>query len=241
MISAQTLLYALLGGILPALLWLWFFLKEDKRRPEPRGLILLSFIAGMIAVPLVVPFEKFVDGRFAGAAVIILWAGIEEIFKFGAAYIAVLKRKEMDEPIDTVIYMITVALGFAALENALFLLNPLTEGDIINTILHGNLRFVGAMLLHTLSSATIGVAMAFAFYKGRRLKKVYALFGVILAIVLHSLFNFSIINSDGEKMFAVFLSVWIGIIVIILLIEKIKLIISPGQFLYKIRNKYGKR
>jgi protease PrsW len=241
MISAQTLLYALLGGILPAFLWLWFFLKEDQRRPEPRGLIMLSFVAGMIVVPLVIPFEKYVDTYFAGAMVIILWAAIEEIFKYAVAYIAVLRRKEMDEPIDAVIYMITVALGFAALENTLFLLNPLIEGDVINTIMNGNLRFVGAMLLHILSSATVGVFIAFAFYKSRRLKKACSFFGVILAIVLHSFFNFFIIESSGEKIFVVFLSVWIGIIILILLIEKIKLIISPGQFLYKIRNKYGKR
>ena len=61
MLSFQTILFALLGGVLPALLWLWFWLKEDKKRPEPRGLILLAFIAGMLTVPVVLPFEKLAD------------------------------------------------------------------------------------------------------------------------------------------------------------------------------------
>jgi protease PrsW len=222
MISFQTLLYALLGGILPALLWLWFWLKEDKKRPEPRGLIILAFITGMIVVPLVLPFEKFVDVNFTGTTVIIFWASIEEVFKYIGAYFVVLRRKEMDEPVDAVIYMITVALGFAALENALFLLTPLINGDFINTIINGNLRFLGATLLHTLSSATVGVMIALSFYRGAAFKKVYAFLGLILAIVLHTLFNFYIMKEEGSQMLTVFFFVWIGIIILIFFFEKIK-------------------
>lgn len=223
MISFQTLLYALLGGVLPALLWLWFFLKEDKERPEPRGLIMLAFIAGMIAVPFALPFEKFVDAHFAGMMVIVLWSLIEEMFKYGFAYFAVLRRKAMDEPIDAVIYMITVALGFAALENTLFLLNPIMDGNFVNTIINGNFRFLGATLLHTLSSATIGIMIALSFYKRKTLKKIYIFFGLILAIVLHTLFNFFIMKGGGGgKILIVFFFVWIGIIILILLFEKIK-------------------
>lgn len=222
MISFQTLLFALFGGIVPALLWLWFWLKEDKERPEPRGLIVLTFIAGMAAVLLVLPIERFFDVRFSGIFVIILWAATEEIFKFGGAYFVVLRRKEMDEPIDAVIYMITVALGFAALENTLFLLNPLIDGDFVKTIINGNLRFLGATLLHTLSSAMIGVMIALSFYRRKTLKKMYVLFGLILAIALHSLFNFFIMKESGGKMLTVFFFVWIGIIILILFFEKIK-------------------
>lgn len=233
MISFQTLLFALFGGILPALLWLWFWLKEDKKRPEPRGLIILTFIAGMIVVPMVLPFERFVDVNFTGTIVIVLWAAIEEIFKYGAAYFAVLKRKEMDEPVDAVIYMITVALGFAALENTLFLLNPLIEGDFVNTIINGNLRFLGATLLHTLSSAAIGVMIALSFYRRKTLKKVYVFFGLILAIVLHTLFNFFIMKESSSQILTIFFFVWIGIIILILLFEKIKRIRNPNKLSIK--------
>lgn len=222
MISFQTLLFALFGGILPALLWLWFWLKEDKKKPEPGGLIMLAFITGMIAVPFVLPFEKFVDTHFTGVTVIVLWSLIEEVFKYGFAYFTVLRRKAMDEPIDAVIYMITVALGFAALENTLFLLNPIIDGNFINTVINGNLRFLGATLLHTLSSAMVGVAIALSFYRDKTLKNAYAFFGLILAILLHSLFNFFIIKESGEKILTVFFFVWVGIIILIFLFEKIK-------------------
>ena len=51
---------ALLGGITPSLLWLWFWLKEDRCAPEPKGLIALSFFAGMAIVYFVLPLQKLV-------------------------------------------------------------------------------------------------------------------------------------------------------------------------------------
>ena len=225
------------GGILPALLWLWFWLREDRKHPEPYSLIALAFLAGVIAVPIVLPLERFVADTFlssknieivaannvaAALLGIFLWAVIEEVFKFLATYMAVLRRKEFDEPVDAVIYMITVALGFAALENSLFLLNPLSSGDIIAGLITGNLRFVGATLLHVTSSAVIGIFIAFAFYKTRRQQRLYTLFGVILSIALHAVFNFSIIVSAGPRIFFTFATVWLAVVAVIFMFEKIK-------------------
>lgn len=217
----MTLLLALVGGILPALLWLWFWLKEDKARPEPRGLLMLAFVAGMITVPLVIPLEQMAHGFFTGGLLIVAWAAIEELMKYGAAVLVVLRKAAVDEPLDPIIYMITVALGFAALENSLFLLNP--QLDLFNGIITGNLRFLGATLLHVLASATIGVAMALTFYSKSEIKKKMAVWiGVGLSVVLHSLFNFFIIQSNGEKILSVFAVVWIGVIVLLLTFEKVK-------------------
>jgi len=44
MLSAETVIYVLLGGIVPTLLWLWFWRREDRLHPEPRRLILLAFV-----------------------------------------------------------------------------------------------------------------------------------------------------------------------------------------------------
>lgn len=222
MISLETALYAFMGGLLPALLWLWFFLREDKRRPEPLPYIIMSFVAGAITVFLVLPAERFVQVYFDGTLLIFLWALIEESFKYGAAAIVILWRKVVNEPIDAVIYMITIALGFSAFENTLFLLNPLLLGNVVDGILTGNLRFIGATLLHTLSSAVIGIAMAFSFYRKDKIKVTYLLVGIILATVLHTVFNFFIMNNNGEQTLFAFSIVWIGIIVLIFTFEKIK-------------------
>ena len=214
---------AMAGGIPPALAWLWFWLREDTRNPEPRKLIALAFLAGMVAVATVIPLEKFV-APYLGAQTVVFatWSAMEEIMKFFWAKITVLRRREDDEPIDPVIYMVTVALGFAAAENSLFLLSPLSGETIVQTILTGNLRFVGATLLHVLSSAVIGVMLGMAFYKSKRIKRWYMVVGVILAALLHALFNFLILNTPEEHLLRTFGFVWIGLIVLLAVLEYIK-------------------
>ncbi|MSU74115.1 PrsW family intramembrane metalloprotease, partial [Candidatus Kaiserbacteria bacterium] len=152
----------------------------------------------------------------------IIWSGMEEIIKYVMAKLTVLRRREDDEPIDPVIYMVTVALGFAAAENTLFLLSPLSGDSLLQTVLTGNLRFVGATLLHVLSSAVIGAAIGISFYKSRSKKRLYTFAGVILAILLHSTFNFLILNTPEEHLLRTFGFVWIGLIALLAVLEYIK-------------------
>jgi len=142
--------------------------------------------------------------------------------KYLAARFTVLRRREDDEPIDPVIYMVAVALGFAAVENTLFLLSPLSGNTLLESVLTGNLRFVGATLLHVLSSAAIGVALGLAFYKSEAAKRVYAFFGVIIATFLHGAFNFFILNTPEEHLLRTFGFVWIGLIALLAVLEYIK-------------------
>jgi len=222
--------FALAGGITPALLWLWFWHKEDKAHPEPRYLIALAFVAGMMTVALVIPIQKFVATFIVGTmGVFVAWSIIEEVMKYAVAKIAILRHAEVDEPIDMVMYMVTIALGFAAVENALFLLSPLSGSNVLETVLTGNLRFVGATLLHVLSSAVIGIALAISFYKPKKIKRLYAFCGVILAIILHSGFNLLILNTPDEHLFRTFSIVWIGVVAILALLEFVK----------RIRRKYS--
>ncbi len=218
------MLFAFLGGLIPTLFWLWFWLREDAARPEPKTLIASAFVAGMVVVWPVLLLQTYGAERFADEHMrLLVWVAVEEILKYAGAIVIVLWHRAVDEPIDLVIYMITIALGFAALENGLFIFNPLSSGEIAQSVLTGHFRFVGATLLHVLSSATVGVCMAFAFYMRKWWRVFYATLGLILAIVLHALFNFSIMNASGGQVLTVFLFVWIGVIVLFLIFEKLKL------------------
>jgi RsiW-degrading membrane proteinase PrsW (M82 family) len=220
MITAPVVFTAFLGGLLPALLWLVFWQLEDHCDPEPKKLIILSFVAGMVVVPLVLPFQHIVQSYLPtiSALTFFLWAAIEELFKFAAAWIVILRNRAVDEPIDAIVYMITVSLGFAALENTLFLLRP--DSPVNDLLLTGSQRFIGSTLLHTLASATIGIALALAFYKSKKKRTIYLTGGIALAIALHTLFN--VIIMSGGNGFAAFLFVWIGVIVVLLFFERLK-------------------
>lgn len=215
-------LIAMLGGTLPALFWLWFWLREDQKKPEPTGLIVRTFVAGMIVIPLVLPLQKLALGMFTGASLMLVWVIIEETLKYTIALMIILWHKAVDEPIDYIIYMITIALGFAALENALFIWNPLVAGDISGSIITGNFRFLGATLLHVLASGTVGVFLAFAFYKRDSIKLLAGTFGLFVAIILHTLFNLFIMDANGETIISVFLVIWLLVILMFMIFEKVK-------------------
>ncbi len=230
-------LFAFVGGILPALVWLHFLLKEDERCPEPRTLIILAMFTGMLAVPIVLPLEhlarafipslstlsplldRFSLDRSFDLPVIIAWAAIEETVKYVLAAILILWRRQVDEPVDLVIYMLTVALGFAALENALFLIAPITNGAIVDSLLSNNLRFIGATLLHVVASSAIGFALAFSFRMNKTIRAVAAASGLVLAIALHAFFNFLIIRETAQHTLLAFFLVWSGVVVFFALFE----------------------
>jgi len=215
---------AFLSGLIPALFWLWFWLREDNQKPEPYFLIVISFIAGMAVVPIALPLQKIALEIYSGDNLILVWVVIEELLKYVAALVVIFWNREVDEPIDMVIYMIVIALGFAALENALFIFNPLVMGEYLNSIFTSGFRFLGATLLHVLASGTVGVALALAYYKPKAVQVLAGTLGLFIAIVLHALYNFFIMEASGETILTVFLFVWMGIILLFLLFEKIKLL-----------------
>lgn len=215
------ILVAFLGGVCPALVWLFFWLMEDRCEPEPKRYIFYSFAAGMVAVGPALYLEWLAKDYYTGTSLILAWAVVEEVLKFGAAYLVALRVYVYDEPLDAVIYMVTAALGFSALENALFLWTPIAQGDLLRSVVTEDLRFIGATLLHTLASATIGVSLALSFYKPAAMRKLYALCGLILAVALHTTFNFFILKGSSEMRW-IFVCIWFGIIALLLLTERLK-------------------
>ena len=213
---------AFLAGLIPALFWVWFWLREDSKKPEPYFLIAISFIAGMAVVPMALPLQQLAVDIYPGENVMFAWVAVEEMLKYGIALALIFWNSEVDEPIDMVIYMVVVALGFSALENTLFIFNQLTYGQYIDSALTGGFRFLGATLLHVLASGTVGVALALAYYRSKSTQVVAGTLGLFIAIVLHALFNFFIMDASGETILVVFLFVWMGIILLFLLFEKIK-------------------
>jgi RsiW-degrading membrane proteinase PrsW (M82 family) len=204
--------------------WLWFWLKEDDLHPEPRGLLILSFLVGMLATACAYPTEKYIAANVLAndLTLLFLWALTEETLKFIGIYVVALKSRYFDEPIDGVVYLITIALGFSALENTMFLFNPLGTGDAMATLLLGDFRFIGATLLHVAASGTVGIAIALSYYHEKSAKRLWLFLGLVGAVVLHTAFNFSIIVSEGRYLYEIFIGLWTYILCLLLICEKIK-------------------
>lgn len=218
-----------LFGIIPSIFWLWFWLQEDKENPEPIPVLSVVFLMGVIAVIFVLPIQKFIEAHVGTHEwQLILWATAEELVKYLAVVVVIYRTNLADEPIDWPIYMITSALGFAALENTLFLIKPLSVGATTVGLLTGQLRFLGATLLHTVTSGIIGISVGASTYASGLSKKLHLLIGLILAIALHSVFNFFIIKNDGSDFLKVFAFLWVVTIIVMLLFEKIRRMSNLG-------------
>jgi len=244
------ILLAFISGVIPALIWLFFWTSEDSKNPEPKSMLALAFVGGMVAVFISLFLEKyfydlglskiFSSGIFSKILpwfetvskqtsvqldkvllVAVFAPAIEEISKFVMAYILVLRSKEDDEPLDPMIYMITTALGFAAIENMLFLIDPFYRNNFVMTIFTGNMRFIGATLLHTISSAIIAMFISFHFFDNKIKKVLFTIFGIACSIIVHGTFNFLMIGDKATSIFALEL-IWITVIILLLIFERIK-------------------
>lgn len=225
-----TLIISLVFGLLPGFAWLAFYMGEDNHG-EPKRLIAFTFVAGMAFGFFAVTIERGLTpalgrwgvGELSIVSLLVL-ALVEELVKFAAAYFAATRSPQFHEPIDAMIYMIVAALGFATLENIGAIANipgsVLFVPAALETI---SFRFVGATLLHTLTSGIIGFHWAIGMVHKRTVS--WLLAGIALAAILHACFNYLIINYGNGAYTLVFLVI-IGFFVLNDF-EKIKTV--PGK------------
>lgn len=176
----------------PALFWFWFFARRD-RNPEPAGLLLRTFLWGaLMVIPaglLQVFLESVASSAFGvgiGSSLLLLVVGpIEEVSKFIAAR-SIVKNKAFDEPVDGLIYATAAALGFATLENVLYMLQ---EGAGI-ILLRGPISTLG----HILFALPWGYAMAFKRFQTQNSGRWILRRGLLLGALLHGLFDVFLIG-----------------------------------------------
>lgn len=220
---------------MPSFVWLLFYLRKDVH-PESNKMILTVFLLGMLIAPLVAFLEciplgfddmgrldcffssfcsKIFNHPLDTLLYFILIVGlIEEGAKYLVVKFKILGHHELDEPTDLMLYMIIAALGFAAVENILILFQ---QGDILvlsNTLSVAFFRFLGATFLHTLCSGTVGFFTALSFCETKNRKLLFTL-GLGIAVLLHGLYNFYIMEGKDGLNFLVPLIIICGLAIFV--------------------------
>ena len=188
----MALAIALILAILPSALILRYFLKRDAF-PEPRGAIAKTFAWGVASIiPAVilalilisiVPGVSAGDtgGAFVRAAVIAFFGAAipEELFKFAVLFFYCRRLSDFDEPMDGIVYGVTASLGFATLENVLYVF----DGGIGIAIMRGFTAVPG----HALFGAIMGFYFGLAHFLPGRRRLYWAAY--LLPVLLHGLYN----------------------------------------------------
>lgn len=224
-------------ALLPSLIWLGYYLKRDDR-PEPRYRLIITFCCGVLitffaafAEGLLAKTSSFLNNINLSTIIFFFaFPFIEEISKFLATVVSNFKNRCFgDEYTDPMVYSITAALGFAAAENLKVCLSILEENAvalkipllanltipslILNTlVITIFIRFLSAVFLHANASSIYGYfwGISLILKKNKRMKFLILSFGIIMATLLHSFYNYLIMKTGENLYFA--------LIVILLLI-----------------------
>lgn len=212
--------WAIILGLSPSLLWLVFWRHLVKRGREPMGLVFICFMLGAASVFLATFLQEGVKNMVTDQTTrIAVWAGIEEVLKLIVFLIVVRKSAYNDDALDPAMYLIAVALGFAALENIFYILKPGLSFNITAGLLTGGLRFFGSTLLHAIASCFIGIVITLT---PRAIKSVGIILGLAGAIFLHSTFNFFILKDDTASFLQIYGYLWIVAIISHVILEKFR-------------------
>ncbi len=180
----------LLVAFTPGIFWLWFFVRQDKIRPEPRRLIALTFLLGCLTtIPAGIGNFVFGAETIMGetpalasvvTAMLFVVGPVEELCKFGAVRLGPYKSLYFDEPSDGLVYSFAASLGFASLENLFYVFQ---YGPAV-MLLRAPLSTVGHLAFGSIWGYALG-----QYYVSDGRRRSFLIGSLALAAGAHALFN----------------------------------------------------
>lgn len=183
----------MVSAIVPSMLLIWYFRSRDAN-PEPAAVLWKTFGLGvltvipvlMVALPIGSAIEGVRDPVVGGFLKAFLTAaGPEEFFKFTVVAFYCAKHKEFDEPMDGVVYGATASLGFATLENILYV----SSGGLGVAIMRALLAVPG----HAFMGAVMGYFVGQAKFRPNEKTKLLAL-AYFVPFLLHGFYDWPLLS-----------------------------------------------
>ncbi len=189
--------YLLLLAIAPAAFWLWYFYRKDRYEPEPLSWVLLIYILGTAVTIPVALIEGVMGAVLPEFLIVVLVAPVvEELGKYLVVRKTVYESTEFDEPVDGIVYASAAGLGFATLENVVYVFSAL-ETSMVLALETGLVRAVLSVPGHVLFSAMWGYSLGKARFIPKEKRPVVIAAGLILAMASHALFNLLLFDAIG--------------------------------------------
>ena len=193
-------------AISPTLICLFYIYIRDKYEKEPWRLLITGLLFGMVIIVPVIHCQNLITVFIPNSGVMmeafysafVVASFVEEIFKFLVLYYLVWYNKNFNEPFDGIVYSVFVSLGFAGVENILYITSPHLGG--MPTALA---RAVFSVPGHMWFGVAMGYYFAMSkFMSEKRLKNIFLAF--FIPFLLHGAYNF-ILLSGMPFMIAVFI------------------------------------
>ncbi|MDD4327317.1 MAG: PrsW family intramembrane metalloprotease [Eubacteriales bacterium] len=200
-------------AVIPPILFMLFIFWMDRHKPESMKHVMFCLLLGALStIPAIIVQTLFgavplfgLPGAAGGTyESFLLVAPSEEILKFLVIWIFIRRKPFFDEVNDGIVYYGTGAIGFALLENILYVL-----GNGLGT---GILRAFTAIPLHTFCGVIVGYHMGLARFGKKRNPQLIILRGLFLAVITHASYN-SLIAAES-LLSLLFIPLVIGVYII---------------------------
>lgn len=196
------MLILLCAAVLPVLIILFAIYKADKINKEPIGKLIIVFICGALTV---VPASllEMVLSQFepSGALLCGLYKGFcvagfsEELFKLLALFLLVWNSRHFDEYFDGIVYAVYVSMGFACVENIMYVFDGDSYGASMAT---AATRAILSVPGHFLFAVMMGYYLGLAKFATNRRKR-YLLYALLVPIFFHGTFDALLMVPDGME------------------------------------------
>ncbi len=201
----------LLLSIAPVAAIAIYIYVRDKYEREPVKLLLKALLTGAVITVPILFVEEFFSWFYVFLPLnlhpawnaFIVAALTEEFFKFLAFYSLIWKNPNFNEKFDGIVYAVYISLGFAAVENVLYVFDSGIQTGII--------RMFTAVPAHAL----FGVAMGFYFGVAKfypRKRRLYMKLALIIPVMLHGIYDYILMAKINYLLIvfvAYLISLWI--------------------------------
>ncbi len=182
-------------SVAPGILIAAFVYRRDRYEKEPHALLLACFGLGMVAVAPAIGAENLAVGLgfdkghnvlrvFIHAFFIVAFT--EELLKYLVLCYFAMPKKDFNEPFDGITYSVMIAMGFATMENLLYVFDTRLP-DPLNVALR---RMFTAVPAHAANAVLMGYFMGLAKFARDRQALMFT--ALMSAVVAHGLYDFFI-------------------------------------------------
>ncbi len=190
----------LLLSLAPVFIIAGYIYFRDKYEREPISLLLKSLFMGVIITLPVVLMESILSVfGFADSTILnafyngfVVAAFSEELWKLAAVYLLVWRSPEFNERFDGIVYAVFVSLGFAAVENVLYVMDGGAEVAMA--------RAITAVPVHALFGVMMGYYLAIAKFSPQK-RKGNLWKALFIPVLFHGFYDFILMTGYNWLIF----------------------------------------
>jgi len=217
------ILISVLAAVIPMAMYLviiWWFDRYDR---EPFKLLLVNYMWGAVGAILFAVIGSLIfsiilsgfissEEKLNFLGTIATAPIVEEITK-GTFLLITVRNRKFDNLTDGIVYGGAIGLGFGMTENFLYFVSFGTT--ISNWIIIVIIRTLFSAVMHCVATASFGAFLGYAKFKGRKHRILFPFIGILLAILIHFSWNFSVSYESTAILGFIFMIITIAVFIFI--------------------------